>query len=34
LDYVKEVMKEFCGIYVEFDKENEVMSIVGEVDDN
>jgi hypothetical protein len=34
LDYVKEVMKEFCRIYVEFDEENEVMCNVGEVDDN
>jgi len=34
LDYVKEVMEEFCGIYVEFDKENELMCNVGEVDDN
>jgi hypothetical protein len=33
LDYVKEIMEEFCRIYVEFDEENEVMSIQGEVDD-
>ena len=34
LDYVKEVMGEWCRVFVEFDDYNEVMSIVGEVDDN
>ncbi len=34
LDYVKEVMEEFCRIYVEFDEENEVMILQGEVDDD
>ncbi len=34
LDYVKEVMEESCMIYVEFDEENEVMTLQGEVDDD
>jgi hypothetical protein len=32
LRYVKEVMKEYCQINVEFDLENELMIIESEVD--
>ena len=33
LEYVKEVMREFRGILVGFDLENEVMFMEGEVED-